>query len=539
MSIKAKYISYGKYETGGYKHELFFAHQLAQFLTTEHEKCELIIERSNRFFENPFAYLKLFLLGLKANGNYNIVVARVAVFAMLRNLFTKNKVYIVLHNFDEDDGKSIWLKWYYHLLFFLLKNLPTKNISIVAVAPFWVNYFKNRINGNIPVHLFPNFFDVEYYDSFNLIHMRYISDSISDAEKKLPLITEVFIILINKLNYFVDSINLFRLDFKVFIEYFSGFIEAIEILIFTKKNVFSLFPPYDDMDKKILNINNHISQMKKLSIESMEYTFKINNHLDIMIDNLYNPNKYLSNDEELVFELNNLLVKINQNYLKIEKYLKCLSNHIRYDDDNWDNVNRNYGEAGSYWLRTYTRIYHWTINSGFKNYNEFSRTLEGLYFSIEKTKGKKTQIHLGQWSFKNDPDVFEVAKQLTAKGYYCYFSTNFKDFAKKTNDYEVVYFEQFEDYLVQMAISEFTLALTGINEGWNRVAHESILVGTPVIAYAKAGLLDLVNESKSYAAVSVADVLQAIENKNIQAEPSLLSQYDIRNSQEYIRHFFS
>jgi len=326
LSIKVKYISIGKYETGGYKHELFFAQQLAQFLTTKHEKCELIIERSNRFFENPFAYLKLFSLGLKANGNYNIVVARVAVFAMLRNLFTKNKVYIVLHNFDEDDSKSIWLKWYYHLLFFLLKNLPTKNISIVAVAPFWVSYFINKINNNIQVYLFPNFFD------------------------------------------------------------------------------------YNDYEKIVIE--------KPLEIQ------------------------------------------------------------------------------------------------------------------------KKKQIHLGQWSFKNHPDVFEVAKQLTAKGYYCYFSTNFKDFAKKTNDYKVVYFEHFEDYLVQMAISEFTLALTGINEGWNRVAHESILVGTPVIAYAKAGLLDLVNESKSYAAVSVADVLLAIENKNIQAEPSLLAHYDIKNCQKYIQHFF-
>jgi hypothetical protein len=325
LSLKVKYISYGKYETGGYKHELFLAHQLTQFLTTENEKYELIIERPNRFFENPIAYLKLFLLGLKANENYNIVVARVAVFAVLRNLFTNNKVYIVLHNFDEDDGKSIWLKWYYTLLFFLLENLSIKNVSIVTVAPFWVNYFKNKINNNIPVHLFPNFFDNTYYEKYRVLTL--------------------------------------------------------------------------------------ISEQKR-----------------------------------------------------------------------------------------------------------------------------KIQIHLGQWSFKNHPDVFEVAKQLTSKGYYCYFSTNFKDFAKKTNDYEVVYFEHFEDYLTQMAISEFTLALTAINEGWNRVANESILVGTPVIAYAKAGLLDLVNESKSYAAINITDIIQAIENKNVQANPSLLAHYDIKYAANYLKN---
>jgi hypothetical protein len=323
LSLKVKYISYGKYETGGYKHELFFAQQLTQFLTTENKKFKLIIERPNRFFENPIAYLKLFLLGLNATGNYNIIVARVAVFAVLRNLFTKNKVYIVLHNFDEDDGKSIWLKWYYHSLFFLLKNTSNKNVSIIAVSPFWVNYFKNKVNNNIQVYLFPNFFDNTYYEK--------------------------------------------------------------------------------------------------------------------------------------------------------------------------------------------TRV----------------STL------ISKEKSNK-QIHLGQWSFKNHPDIFEVAKQLTAKGYYCYFSTNFKDFAKKTNDYEVVYFEHFEDYLFQMAISEFTLALTAINEGWNRVAHESILVGTPIIAYAKAGLLDLVNESKSYATINITDIIQAIENKNVQANPSLLAHYDIKNCDVYL-----
>lgn len=323
MSYKVKYISFGKYETGGYKHELFFAQQLSQFLTEQNKQAELQIIRSSRFYENPLAYLKLFLLGLKANGNYNIVVARVAVFAVLRNLFIKNKVYIVLHNFDEHDGKSIWLKWYFHLMFFLLRNLPNKNVSIVAVAPFWVNYFKSKINNNIQVHLFPNFFENDDYERIR-----------NSSERS---------------------------------------------------------------------------------------------------------------------------------------------------------VNRN-----------------------------------------------QKQIHLGQWSFKNHSEVFEVAKQLTLKGYYCYFSTNFKDFAKKTNDYEVVYFEQFENYLTQMAISEFTLALTAINEGWNRVAHESILVGTPVIAYAKAGLLDLINESKSYAAINIADVIQAIENKNVQANPSLLAHYDIKNASDYL-----
>ena len=316
-----KYISYGKYETGGYKHELFFAEQLQQFLNQKGEHVTLEIDRKNRFYTNPFAYIKLFLLGLTANANYNIVVARVALFAVLRNAFNQKKVYIVLHYFDKNDGKSFWLNLYYQALFFVLKNTKNKNISIVTVAPFWVQYFKEKTKNNISVFHFPNFFDGEYYSDF-------------------------------------------------------------------------------------VNLN------------------------------------------------------------------------------------------------------------------------------------KKKQIHLGQWSFKNHADVFEIAKQLTNQGFYCYFSTNFKDFASKTSTYEVVYFDKFENYLTQMALSEFTLALTGINEGWNRVAHESILVGTPVIAYAKAGLLDLVNESKSIAANNMEEVLQAIENKNVQANPSLLAHYDIKNAADYLNKMF-
>ena len=316
-----KYISYGKYETGGYKHELFFAEQLQQFLNQKGEHVSLEIDRRNRFYTNPFAYLKLFLLGLTAIANYNIVVARVALFAVLRNAFNQNKVYIVLHYFDKNDGKSFWLNLYYNALFFVLKNTKNDNISIVTVAPFWVKYFKEKIKHNINVFHFPNFFENEYYSDF-------------------------------------------------------------------------------------VNLN------------------------------------------------------------------------------------------------------------------------------------KKKQIHLGQWSFKNHADVFEIAKQLTNQGFYCYFSTNFKDFATKKSFYEVVYFDKFENYLSQMALSEFTLAITGINEGWNRVAHESILVGTPVIAYAKAGLLDLVNESKSIAANNMEEVLQAIENKNVQANLHLLAHYDIKNVTNYLNKMF-
>jgi hypothetical protein len=364
-----KYISYGKYETGGYKHELFFAEQLLQFLNQKGKNISLEIVRKNRFYTNTFAYLKLFLLGLTANANYNIVVARVALFAVLRNAFTQNKVYIVLHNFDKNDGKSFWLNLYYEALFFVLKNTKNKNISIVTVAPFWVQYFKEKTKNSISVFHFPNLFDGAYYEKFVQNHS----------------------------------------------------------LVEQKNSQFEL-------------VNSQFERSREQS----------NN---VSSDSYRTP----------------LDMTVNPHYIK----------------------NR-----------------------------------------------KKKQIHLGQWSFKNHPDVFEIAKHLTSKDYYCYFSTNFKDFATKTPNYEVIYFDQFENYLTQMALSEFTLALTEINEGWNRVAHESILVGTPVIAYAKAGLLDLINESKSIAANNIEEVLKVIENKNVQANLNLLTHYDIKNAADYLNTMF-
>ncbi|MFZ4797343.1 MAG: hypothetical protein ACOYMA_07590 [Bacteroidia bacterium] len=385
MKKVIKYISYGKYETGGYKHELFFAEQLHQFLKNKGENVSLEIVRKNRFYTNPFAYLKLFLLGLTANANYNIVVARVALFAVLRNVFTRNKVYIVLHNFDKNDGKSFWLNLYYEALFFVLKITKNKNISIVTVAPFWVQYFKEKTKNNFPVFHFPNFFDGAYYEKFVQNYSQF------EHEK----------------SQFEHEKSQFELESSQF----------------------------------------------ELESSQFERSREQSNNVSTPLDMTVTP-------------------------------------------------------------------------------------LDMTVIPLDMTNSKKKQIHLGQWSFKNHPDVFEIAKQLTSKGYYCYFSTNFKDFTTKTSSYEVVYFDQFENYLTQMALSEFTLALTKINEGWNRVAHESILVGTPVIAYAKAGLLDLVTESKSIAASNMEEVLQAIENKNVQAKPNLLAHYDIKNTADYLNKIF-
>ncbi|MES2654669.1 MAG: hypothetical protein V4620_03715 [Bacteroidota bacterium] len=318
MSKTIKYISFGKYETGGFKHELFFAQSLVNLLNEQGLNLVLQRIRKNKFYTNLFGYINLLLLGFTANASYNIVVARIAFTAVLRNLFNNNRTYIVLHNYDEQDGKSVWLKLYFKMLFALLRYVPLKRVSIITVAPYWVHYFETITRNNIKVHLFPNFFDNNYYTKF-------------------------------------------------------------------------------------------------------------------------------------------------------------------------------------------------------------------------VTDNKKKQIHLGQWSFKNHPDVFTLAEQLHKEGYYCHMSTNYKNFAAKHTSFDVLYFEEFDNYLKHMAESQFTIAFTAINEGWNRVAHESILVHTPVIAYAKAGLKDLVDESHSYAVNNIAEAIAIIENKNEPVNSHLLAHYDISYCNNYLK----
>jgi hypothetical protein len=50
-----------------------------------------------------------------------------------------------------------------------------------------------------------------------------------------------------------------------------------------------------------------------------------------------------------------------------------------------------------------------------------------------------------------------------------------------------------------MAASEYTLAMPFIKEGWNRIAHESLLLGTQVIGFNQGGLGDLLRGANAFA----------------------------------------
>ena len=315
--MQIRYISYGTAKTGGYRHEKCLLDSCLAFLAINHP-IEAKLIRKNQLFESPSAHVYLMLWAFfQSTGDINIVTARTGVSGILRNLLNQKQVWVVLHNFDQNDNKSFSLKCYYKLLFYLLKRQKSARIKTVVVASFWKQYFQKEI-GLRNVHIFPNLFDTQAY----------------------------------------------------------------------------------------------------------------------------------------------------------EKY---------------------------------------------------------------QSKHKNNWVHLGQLSSKNDQGINKLAEKLTSEGYYCYFSTLNPDEASRKNPFfDILYFEQFSDYLEHVSRSLCTLALSRINEGWNRVAHESMLLGTPVIGYNAGGLGDLLKESKSIIVNSVDEAYTCIaQNLFVQPNHAFTEKYDLSHFAKY------
>jgi hypothetical protein len=118
-----------------------------------------------------------------------------------------------------------------------------------------------------------------------------------------------------------------------------------------------------------------------------------------------------------------------------------------------------------------------------------------VYQSISLSNPIKTNtIYLGQYGSKQHPLVFELANLLTLNGYTCVFSTNNKNEVKQMPTYQVNHYS-YKDYLHFLATCQYTVCASLVNEGWNRTAHESLLLGTPVIGNHSGGLTQLLSES--------------------------------------------
>ncbi len=90
----------------------------------------------------------------------------------------------------------------------------------------------------------------------------------------------------------------------------------------------------------------------------------------------------------------------------------------------------------------------------------------------------------------------------------------------------------FQEYILLLQSSSLSVLMSQIDEGWNRVAHESILCKTPVIGTGRGGMGELLEESKQIICIDFDNLKIVVENalnKNLEISQETLS---------YVKNFF-
>jgi glycosyltransferase involved in cell wall biosynthesis len=132
-----------------------------------------------------------------------------------------------------------------------------------------------------------------------------------------------------------------------------------------------------------------------------------------------------------------------------------------------------------------------------------------LHIIRDSAKKNQKLIHFGMFSEKADLKKYLVLYHIfKQRGFVCYFSSPTPVFSPNL---PVSVFQNRGDYLKQVAGSAATIIINKIHEGWNRLAHESILLGTPVIASPGGGLEDLVRLSGGVICEDPETIVQLIE----------------------------
>ncbi|MES2688891.1 MAG: hypothetical protein V4658_00720 [Bacteroidota bacterium] len=151
----------------------------------------------------------------------------------------------------------------------------------------------------------------------------------------------------------------------------------------------------------------------------------------------------------------------------------------------------------------------------------------GKYQADKSILKNDKQVYFGQYSAKQHASVFELITRLSAQGYECFFTTPYGNETGTEKNVNVMHLK-FDEYLEKMASSSYTVCLGAFNEGWNRVAHESLLCNTSVIGNASGGLADLLNQSGQFLVADsneAYDVITRNRKKEINAE--FLKRYDL------------
>lgn len=153
-------------------------------------------------------------------------------------------------------------------------------------------------------------------------------------------------------------------------------------------------------------------------------------------------------------------------------------------------------------------------------------------FYADVVKKNESLIHLGQYSEKADFRAYrELVHVLKSMGFQPYFSSNIE---QEIHDFPVSYFQTHEAYLKQMALAKVTIILNKVAEGWNRVAHESFLVGTQVISNGGGGLQELVQWANGYLISDLNEIKSILEQELKPINYKNLEQFDQSNCGDFV-----
>ena len=162
--------------------------------------------------------------------------------------------------------------------------------------------------------------------------------------------------------------------------------------------------------------------------------------------------------------------------------------------------------------------------------NLFSEAPYAFFKEIARKNPKL--IHLGQYSDKIDKKKYLVLCHiLKHHGFVYYFSSNSPI---SNTDFPISFFETREAYLKQMSNCYASVFLNKINEGWNRVAHESLLVGTPVIVSSGGGIEELANTLGGCVMDDPSKIVAVLNGPVLMANDRALSRFYISSAHDWV-----
>ncbi len=149
---------------------------------------------------------------------------------------------------------------------------------------------------------------------------------------------------------------------------------------------------------------------------------------------------------------------------------------------------------------------HVIFNSFPTDEYQYSQEDVGNFLENYNIDSEKPIVYIGNAS--RSKGVYEVYEQLSDKDYTMIMTG-------RTNgapDLPVRYFNLTQrDYHLLLKASSVVVTMSRMLEGWNRVAHEALLLGTPVVGSGAGGMRELLTNGGQIIAASVEELPQLVE----------------------------